>query len=46
MDSIFNNMLAPYMVTTPVDKKNAAKEVIQEMVLCGLSRSPASIIIF
>ena len=39
MDSIFNNMLAPYMATTPVDKKNAAKEVIQEMVLCGLSRS-------
>ena len=39
MDSIFNNMLAPYMATTPADKKNAAKEVIQEMVLCGLSRS-------
>ena len=39
MDSIFNNMLAPYMATTPVDKKNAAQEVIQEMVLCGLSRS-------
>ena len=27
MDSIFNNMLAPYMATTPVDKKNAAQGV-------------------
>ena len=38
MDSIFNNMLSPYMAITPADKKNAAKEVIQEMVLCGLSQ--------
>lgn len=31
-------MLASYHPTSAVERKNAAKEVIQEIVLCGLSR--------
>ena len=31
-------MLASYHPTSAVERKNAAKEVLQEIVLCGLSR--------
>lgn len=39
MNSILQNMLAPYGTLAPNDKKNATKEIIQELVLCGLSRA-------
>lgn len=32
-------MLSKYESTTPLDKKNSFKEVLQEVVLCGLSRA-------
>lgn len=32
-------MLALYTVNSPGDEKNALKEVIQEVALCGLSRA-------
>lgn len=32
-------MLQPYELASLNDRRNAAKEVIQEIVLCGLSRS-------
>lgn len=39
MHDVIESMLAPYRADTLVDRKNAAKEVIQEIVLCGLSRA-------
>ncbi len=39
MNSIINEMLEKYDVKTLDEKKNAMKEIIQEIVLCGLSRA-------
>jgi len=39
MDPIIEQMLKPYDTQTLYDKKNGIKEVVQEIVLCGLSRS-------
>ena len=39
MDPIIEQMLKPYDTQTVYDKKNGIKEVVQEIVLCGLSRS-------
>lgn len=39
MDTIINEMLKKYNTQTLYDKKNAIKEVMQEIVLCGLSRA-------
>ena len=36
---IIEQMLAAYDLNSCYDKKNAMKEVMQEIVLCGLSRS-------
>lgn len=38
MDTIIEQMLKFYATDTLYDKKNAMKEVLQELVLCGLSR--------
>ncbi len=38
MDQIFKQMLERYPIDTLKDKKNAFKEVVQEIVLCGLSK--------
>ena len=38
MNSVIQQMLASYHPTSAVERKNTAKEVIQEIVLCGLSR--------
>ncbi len=39
MNSIIDEMLKKYNVETIDEKKNALKEIIQEIVLCGLSRA-------
>ena len=39
MDQIIEQMLKQYNTQTAFDKKNGTKEVIQEIVLCGLSRA-------
>lgn len=39
MDRIIEQMLKQYNTQTVYDKKNAIKEVVQEIVLCGLSRA-------
>ncbi len=39
MNSNINEMLAKYTITNAEEEKNAVKEIIQEIVLCGLSRS-------
>lgn len=39
MEQIINQMLAAYPAVSVADKKNALKEVMQEIVLCGLSRT-------
>lgn len=39
MDTIIDQMLKSYNTQTLYDKKNAMKEVMQELVLCGLSRA-------
>ena len=39
MRSIITEMLSRYQAEGLTDKKNALKEVMQEIVLCGLSRS-------
>jgi len=39
MDTLINQMVKAYNAKTIYDQKNAIKEVIQEIVLCGLSRS-------
>lgn len=38
MDTIIEQMLKVYKTETLYDKKNAMKEAMQEIVLCGLSR--------
>ena len=38
MNSIIENMLSKYDIKNKVDETNAMKEIIQEIVLCGLSR--------
>ena len=39
MQQILEQMLRSYEPQTSTDKKNAIKEIIQEIVLCGLSRA-------
>lgn len=39
MDQIIDQMLKQYNTQTVFDKKNVIKEVVQEIVLCGLSRA-------
>lgn len=39
MSELFDEMLKSYDITTTTNRKNALKEVIQEIVLCGLSRA-------
>ena len=39
MNSIMEEMINAYNATTLDERKNAVKEVIQEVVLCGLSRA-------
>lgn len=39
MNSIINEMLCKYKAESLDEKKNAIKEIIQEIVLCGLSRA-------
>lgn len=39
MDQIIDQMLKQYNTKTLNDKKNGIKEVVQEIVLCGLSRA-------
>lgn len=39
MQQVLEQMLRSYEPQTSTDKKNAIKEIIQEIVLCGLSRS-------
>ncbi len=38
MQNVLTNMLSKYEINNMDDKKNAIKEIIQEVVLCGLSR--------
>ncbi len=39
MNSILEQMLKKYDAVTLYDKKNAVKEIIQEIILCGLARA-------
>ena len=39
MTNMIEQMLQQYDVVSILDKKNAVKEIMQEMVLCGLSRA-------
>lgn len=39
MNTVIEQMLKPYEAQTLYDKENAIKEVVQEIVLCGLSRA-------
>ena len=39
MNSIIEQMLRQHETETLTDKKNGIKEVVQEIVLCGLSRA-------
>ena len=39
MNPLIEQMLIPYQAQTLYDKENAIKEVVQEIVLCGLSRA-------
>lgn len=39
MNNAINNMLQNYQVKTIEDEKNIMKEIMQEIVLCGLSRA-------
>ncbi len=39
MNSILEQMLNKYDAVTLYDKKNAVKEIIQEVILCGLARA-------
>lgn len=38
MEQVLNQMLSKYQINNVDDKKNAIKEIVQEIVLCGLSR--------
>ena len=39
MNTIIEQMLNTYADKSPMDKRNVVKEIMQEMVLCGLSRA-------
>lgn len=39
MNSVLQNMLSKYDIKNTTDETNAMKEIIQEIVICGLSRS-------
>jgi predicted nucleotidyltransferase component of viral defense system len=39
MEPIIEQMLKQYSLQTVYDKKNGIKEIVQEIVLCGLSRA-------
>ena len=39
MEQVLNQMLDRYQINNLEDKKNAIKEIVQEIVLCGLSRA-------
>ncbi len=39
MATIIEEMISKYEVKNIYDKKNAMKEVVQEIILCGLSRA-------
>ena len=39
MNSVIEQMLKQYASSTTQDKKNGIKEIVQEIVLCGLSRA-------
>lgn len=39
MNSIIEQMLSQHVSVTPNDRKNSIKEVVQEIVLCGLARA-------
>ena len=39
MNSVISEMLTQYHTDGLTDKKNAVKEIMQEIVLCGLSRA-------
>ena len=39
MDNILRQMLDKYETKTMAERKNGIKEVVQEIVLCGLSLS-------
>ena len=39
MNPVLTEMLARYQTESLTDRKNAVKEVMQEIVLCGLSRA-------
>ena len=39
MNHVINEMLKKYLADGLADKKNAVKEIMQEIVLCGLSRA-------
>lgn len=39
MDKLIEQMLKKYPCETVEERKNSVKEVIQEIVLCGLSRA-------
>lgn len=38
MEQVLSQMLSKYQINNIEDKKNAIKEIVQEIVLCGLSR--------
>ena len=39
MNTVIEEMLKSYQVDNIYDRKNAMKEIMQEIVLCGLSRA-------
>lgn len=39
MKSVLRQMLNKYEINSLEDEKNALKEIVQEVVLCGLSRA-------
>ena len=39
MENVIQQMLSSYEIKNVEDKKNAMKEIMQELVLCGLSRA-------
>lgn len=39
MNTALEEMLKKYNIVTPEEKKNAMKEIMQEIILCGLSRA-------
>ena len=39
MQTVIEQMLSKYKTDTVDEKKNALKEIVQEVALCGLSRA-------